>query len=134
MFPGVGRLVADELLEPTRIYAGAVRELLSNVDVHAMAHITGGGLPGNVPRVLPEGCRAVLRRQAWRIPPIFRCLAEAGEVDEGEMFRTFNMGIGYVVIIPRAAVAKAQAVLSAAGETVYELGEIVSGERGVELA
>jgi phosphoribosylformylglycinamidine cyclo-ligase len=134
MLPGVGRSVADELLEPTRIYVGAVRALLSRVDVHAMAHITGGGLPGNLPRVLPEGCRAVVRHQAWSVPPVFRILSEAGMVDDGEMFRTFNMGIGYVVIIPPSAVAEARAVLAGTGETVYELGEIVSGERGVELA
>jgi phosphoribosylformylglycinamidine cyclo-ligase len=102
--------------------------------VHAMAHITGGGLPGNVPRVLPEGCRAVVHRQAWSVPPVFRILSEAGMVDDGEMFRTFNMGIGYVVITPPSAVAEARAVLAASGETVYELGEIVSGERGVALA
>ncbi|MGH7332005.1 MAG: phosphoribosylformylglycinamidine cyclo-ligase [Candidatus Rokuibacteriota bacterium] len=134
MLPGLGRSVADELLEPTRIYVRAVRELLSKINVHAMAHITGGGLPGNVPRVLPEGCRAVLRRQAWSVPPLFGMLAEAGGVSEPEMFRTFNMGIGYVVIIPVSAAAEARAALVAAGETVYELGEIVSGERQVQLA
>jgi phosphoribosylformylglycinamidine cyclo-ligase len=134
MLPGLGRSVADELLEPTRIYVRAVRALLSKVEVRAMAHITGGGLPGNVPRVLPDGCRAVLRRQAWTVPPVFRMLAEAGGVSETEMFRTFNMGIGYAVIIPVSAVAEARAILEATGETVYELGEIVSGERGVQLA
>jgi phosphoribosylformylglycinamidine cyclo-ligase len=134
MLPGVGRSVADELLEPTRIYVCAVREVLSKVEVHAMAHITGGGLPGNVPRVLPEGCRAVLRRRAWHVPPIFRMLAEAGRVSEAEMLRTFNMGIGYVVIVPASAAAEARAALVATGEAVYEVGEIVSGERGVELA
>jgi phosphoribosylformylglycinamidine cyclo-ligase len=134
MLPGVDRPVADELLEPTRIYVRSVRELLSRVDVHGMAHITGGGLPGNVPRVLPPGCRAILRRQAWSVPPIFHTLAEAGGVSEAEMFRTFNMGIGYVVIVPASAAAQARSMLVATGETVYELGEIVSGERGVQLA
>jgi len=134
MLPGLGRPVADELLEPTRIYVHSVRELLSRVDVHAMAHITGGGLPGNVPRVLPHGCRALIRRQAWSVPPIFPMLAEAGKVSEAEMFRTFNMGIGYVVIVPASAAGEARSMLVATGETVYELGEIVSGERGVQLA
>ena len=134
ILPGPDRSVADELLEPTRIYVGAVRNLLTRVDVHAMAHITGGGLTGNVPRVLPEGCRAVLHRQAWTVPPVFRTLAEAGGVDETEMLRTFNMGIGYVVIVPRSASEEARAILAGAGETVYEIGEIVSGERGVQLA
>ena len=131
--PGTGRTVADELLEPTRIYVRAVLRLLKDVEVHAMAHITGGGLPGNVPRVLPEGCRAILHRGAWRVPPIFDVLRDAGHVAEAEMFRTFNMGIGYVVIVPAAAAERATAVLTSAGETVRQIGEVVTGERGVEL-
>jgi phosphoribosylformylglycinamidine cyclo-ligase len=132
--PGTGRTVAEELLEPTRIYARGVLRLLKEVEVHAMAHITGGGLPGNVPRVLPERCRAVLRRGAWAVPPVFETLRQAGRVAEAEMFRTFNMGIGYVVIVPPAAAERATAVLTAAGETVRTIGEIVAGDRGVELA
>ena len=132
--PGTGRTVAEELLEPTRIYVRAVLRLLKEVDVHAMAHITGGGLPGNVPRVLPDGCRAMLRRGTWPVPPVFEALREAGRVTEAEMFRTFNMGIGYVVIVPAPAAERAVAVLTAAGETVGPIGEIVAGERGVELA
>ena len=130
---GTGRTVADELLEPTRIYVRSVLRLLKEVDVHAMAHITGGGLPGNVPRVLPERCRAVLHRRAWSVPPVFEALRVAGRVADDEMFRTFNMGIGYVVIVPAPAVERATAVLTAAGETVKTIGEIVAGERGVEL-
>lgn len=131
--PGTGRTVAEELLEPTRIYVPSVLRVLKEVDVHAMAHITGGGLPGNIPRVLPEGCRAVLRRNAWPVPAVFETLRGAGRVADAEMFRTFNMGIGYVVILPAPAVERAAAVLTAAGETVRTIGEIVSGERGVEL-
>jgi len=134
MLPGLGRPVADELLEPTRIYVRSVRALLSKVDVHAMAHVTGGGLPGNLPRVLPEGCRAVLRRQAWSIPPVFHILAKAGGVSEVEMFRTFNMGIGYLLVVAASAADEARATLIASGETVYGVGEIVTGDRGVELA
>jgi phosphoribosylformylglycinamidine cyclo-ligase len=133
-FPGTGRTVAEELLEPTRIYVGAVLRLLKEVDVHAMAHITGGGLPGNVPRVLPDGCRAVLRRGTWTVPPVFETLRTAGRVSETEMFRTFNMGVGFVVIVAKDAVERATAILTAAGETVRPIGEIVAGERGVELA
>jgi phosphoribosylformylglycinamidine cyclo-ligase len=131
--PGTGRTVAEELLEPTRIYVRSVLKLLKEVEVHAMAHITGGGLPGNVPRVLPEGCRAVLRRGSWAVPPVFETLREGGRVAEAEMFRTFNMGIGYVVIVPSAVAERAAALLTAAGETVRTIGEIVAGERGVEL-
>jgi phosphoribosylformylglycinamidine cyclo-ligase len=131
LLPGTGRTVADELLEPTRIYARAVLPVRERV--HAMANITGGGLTGNLPRVLPEGCRARVRRRAWTVPPVFETLREAGGVEDAEMFRTFNMGIGYVLVLPPGAVAAARAALIAAGETVFELGEIVPGARGVEL-
>ena len=134
VFPGTGRRVDDELLEPTRIYVTSVKAALESVPVAAMAHITGGGLTGNVPRVLPEGCRAVIHRSAWKVPAVFQTLREAGRVADPEMFRTFNMGIGYVVIVDRAVAARAAEILAGSGETVYALGEIVSGERGVELA
>jgi phosphoribosylformylglycinamidine cyclo-ligase len=133
-FPGTGRPVADVLLEPTRIYVRAVLPLLERVPVRAMAHITGGGLTGNLPRVLPEGCRAVIRRAAWPVPPVFGTLQRAGRVAEGEMFRTFNMGIGFVLVVPPAEGA-VRAVVTALGELgAFEIGEIVAGERGVELA
>jgi phosphoribosylformylglycinamidine cyclo-ligase len=131
--PGTGRRVRDVLLEPTRIYAAAVKALLAAVPVRAMAHITGGGLVGNLPRVLPEGCRAILRRSAWREPPVFATLREAGGVSEIEMLRTFNLGVGYVVVVRAADAGRAQQALEAAGETVSVIGEIVAGERGVEV-
>ena len=133
-FPGTGRSVADELLEPTRIYARAVKAVLEAVSVSAMVHVTGGGLTGNVPRVLPQGCRVVIHRGAWSIPPVFEVLRDAGRVEDAEMFRTFNMGIGYVVIVDHEAADRAGDALAAAGETVYTLGEVVAGERAVELA
>jgi phosphoribosylformylglycinamidine cyclo-ligase len=132
-FPETGRTVADELLTPTRIYAAAARQLLGGVAVRAMAHVTGGGLTGNLPRVLPEGCRAVLRRTAWPVPPVFQVLQRAGQVTETEMFATFNMGIGYVVVVPEPEAGAATTLLRQAGETVFALGEIVRGPRGVEL-
>jgi phosphoribosylformylglycinamidine cyclo-ligase len=133
LLPGTGRTVADVLLEPTRIY---VRSILPIRDeVTAMAHVTGGGLTGNLPRVLPPGCRAVLRPTAWaeRRPAVFGVLQEAGRVEEAEMFRTFNMGIGYVVVVRPEAAASVAARLAAAGEAVSVIGEVVAGERGVEL-
>jgi phosphoribosylformylglycinamidine cyclo-ligase len=133
VLPGTGRSVGEELLEPTRIYVPAVRALLEKADVHAMAHVTGGGLTGNLPRVLPAGRRAVLRRSAWTVPPVFETLRAAGGVSDAEMFRTFNMGIGYVVVVPSAMVEQAMTVLRAGGETVSVIGEIVPGDRGVEL-
>ncbi|HEU4366968.1 MAG TPA: phosphoribosylformylglycinamidine cyclo-ligase [Methylomirabilota bacterium] len=132
--PGTGRRVADVLLEPTRIYVRSV--LPVREDVSAMAHVTGGGLTGNLPRVLPAGCRALVRPSAWaeRRPPVFHTLQEAGRVSEAEMFRTFNMGIGFVLVVPATRAARVTGVLAAAGETVFTIGEIVAGERGVELA
>ena len=131
--PGTGRSVADELLEPTRIYARAVKALLAATDVHAMAHVTGGGLTGNLPRVLPEGCRARISRAAWTVPAVFETLRRAGNVADAEMFRAFNMGIGYVVVVPPAATERALRALADAGERAVRIGEIVSGARGVEL-
>jgi phosphoribosylformylglycinamidine cyclo-ligase len=134
ILPGTGRTVADELLEPTRIYAAAVRAALVVGGVTAMANITGGGLIGNVPRVLPEGCRAVLRRGSWRVPPVFETLRQAGGVSEPEMLRTFNLGVGYVVIVRAADAARVTLALEAAGESATAIGEIVAGPRGAELA
>ena len=131
--PGTGRLVADELLEPTRIYVRSVQTLLEAVEVRAMAHVTGGGLTGNLPRVLPQGCRARISRSAWAPPAVFQTLREAGRVEEAEMFRTFNMGIGYVVVVPPVVAETATRLLRECGEQVARLGEIVAGERGVEL-
>src|SRR5438445_209728 len=131
--PGTGRSVGDELLEPTRIYASAVRALLAAVPVSAMANVTGGGLTGNVPRVLPDGCRVVLRRGAWREPPVFATLREAGRVSEPEMLRTFNLGVGYVVIVRAADADRARKGLTEAGETATGSGGRVAGQGGVEL-
>jgi phosphoribosylformylglycinamidine cyclo-ligase len=131
--PGTGRLVADELLTPTRIYVRSVQTLLETVEVRGMAHVTGGGVTGNIPRVLPHGCRARLIRSSWSPPPVFETLRQAGQVEDTEMFRTFNMGIGYVVIVPSGEADTAARVLRGAGEKVMRIGEIVAGERGVEL-
>jgi len=131
-FPGTARSVGDVLLEPTRIYVRAV--LPVREQVHAMAHITGGGLTGNLPRVLPEGCRAIVQRRAWDVLPVFQALQSYGRVEDPEMFRTFNMGIGYVLVVPADRADRVAAALTAAGERVHALGEIVAGERGVELS
>jgi phosphoribosylformylglycinamidine cyclo-ligase len=133
ILPGTGRTVADELLEPTRIYASAVRAALAAGEVTAMANITGGGLTGNVPRVLPEGCRVVVRRGSWRVPPVFDTLRAAGGVSEPEMMRTFNLGIGYVVIVRSADAERVRLALERAGETVWPIGEVIAGARGVDI-
>jgi phosphoribosylformylglycinamidine cyclo-ligase len=131
--PGTGRVVADELLTPTRIYVRSIQTLLETVEVRGMAHVTGGGITGNIPRVLPQGCRARLSRSSWLVPAVFETLRQAGRVEDAEMFRTFNMGIGYVAIVPAADADAATRSLRRSGETVTTIGEIVAGERGVEL-
>jgi phosphoribosylformylglycinamidine cyclo-ligase len=130
--PGTGRSVADELLEPTRIYVRPVLDLLAAVPVTAMAHITGGGLTENLPRVLPEGCRARIDPARWSVPPVFAVIQDAGGVPEAEMRRTFNMGVGYAIIVAPAVAGEAMDVLRSSGERVVEIGEVVAGERGVE--
>ena len=127
--------VGEALLAPTRIYVRPVLALLrAGVPVHAMAHITGGGLTGNLPRVLPAGCRAVVRRGAWPVPPVFRFLQGAGRVAEREMFRVFNMGVGFVCVVPREAASRARARLETEQVPTWEIGEIARGARGVTYA
>ncbi len=116
-----GQTLAEALLEPTRIYVRPLLALHRAGLMRAAAHITGGGLPGNLPRVLPEGTRAVLATN-WTLPPVFRWLARAGGVAAGEMLRVFNCGIGMAVVTQDAAAARA--LLEAAGETVFDLGRI----------
>ena len=132
--PGVGRPVVDELLEPTRIYVKPVLGLLreSPVRVKAMAHITGGGITENLPRVLPRGRRACLDPRSWRVPPIFTAIQRAAAVDDGEMRRTFNMGVGFILVVAPADVDATMSRLQAAGERVTEIGEIVGGAPGVD--
>jgi phosphoribosylformylglycinamidine cyclo-ligase len=134
LVPGLGRSAADELLEPTRIYVKPVMELLRSVPVLGMAHVTGGGITENLPRVLPEGCQAVLDPRAWPAQPIFRIIQEAGRVEEAEMRRTFNMGLGYLLVVRPGDAAPAARILSEAGERVFDIGEIRAGPRSVAYA
>jgi len=134
LVPGLGHTVADELLVPTRIYVKAVRDLLRAVPVQAMAHVTGGGITENLPRVLPEGCRAVIRPSSWPLPPIFTVIRDGGGVEEAEMRRAFNMGIGYLVVVRPEDADPARGLLGAAGEAVFEIGEIEAGAREVRYA
>lgn len=125
-----GKSLADWLLEPTRIYVKPLLQLMRQVRIHALAHITGGGITENLPRVLPSGSEAVVDPSAWPRPAVFRWLKEKGGVDDGEMLRTFNCGIGMIVCVAREDEASARALLTGAGETVYAIGEIVSAGRG----
>src|SRR5690606_15691153 len=122
--PFEGRTLADALLEPTRIYVKPLLALIEAVPVHAAAHITGGGLPGNLPRVLPEGVRAVIDSRAWRRPAIFDWLQEGGNVERAEMYRTFNCGIGMVLALDAAHAETALTRLAQTGETAHIIGHI----------
>ncbi|MGB1557301.1 MAG: phosphoribosylformylglycinamidine cyclo-ligase [Oceanococcaceae bacterium] len=133
-FGDTGQSIADVLLAPTRIYVKPVLELLRSQPVHAICHITGGGLPENLPRVLPQNCDAEIDSSSWPRPEIFRWLAETGGVAPAEMWRTFNCGIGLVLTVPADAVSAARAQLEAAGETVYEIGRITAGEQRVRMS
>ncbi len=124
-----GITLADALLWPHRCYAPVVLPLLalSPVPIKAMAHITGGGFVDNIPRVLPDGVGVRIDLSAWEVPPLFRLIQRAGQVSEAEMFRVFNMGIGFVLIVGPSEAEETLARLRASGETVYLLGEAVEG-------
>jgi phosphoribosylformylglycinamidine cyclo-ligase len=122
--PFAGRTLGDALLEPTRIYVRAVRALLAEVPVRAIAHITGGGLPGNLPRVLPAAMAARLDAAAWSRPALFDWLQSAGQVADDEMYRTFNCGIGMALVVPESDARRTIALLEAAGERAMPIGRI----------
>lgn len=130
----LGKTLGETLLAPTRIYVKALRSIKeSGVRVKACSHITGGGFYENVPRMLPEGKHAVIRKDSYEVPPIFQMMAREGQVEEKIMYNTFNMGIGMVLAVDAADVRKTMDAIRAAGETAYVLGEVKDGEKGVTL-
>ena len=133
-WPGADHTLADELLRPSVIYAPALVALCRSIDVHALAHITGGGLPGNLPRVLPPGCDAVLHRGTWEVPEIFGEIQRLGDVGDEEMAKVFNLGVGMVAVLPPGDVDAAHRLLRAAGHATVDIGEIVPGTRQVRFA
>ncbi len=133
-WPGAGHTLADELLRPSVIYTPALVDLCRQVTVRALAHITGGGLPGNIPRVLPDHVDAVLDRDRWDVPEIFNQLRQLGPISTEEMAAVFNLGIGMVAIVSPADVAGALAILAANGVSPVVIGEIVAGSRQVRFA
>ena len=120
--------LGDALLAPTRIYVKPLLALLDAVDVHALAHITGGGLTENLPRVLPPNSRGRIDRSSWTLPAVFAWLQAQGNIEEAEMLRTFNCGIGMVVCVSAGDADRAAALLTDAGETVYRIGTIIDGD------
>ncbi len=124
-----GKPLADALMAPTRIYVKSVNALqksLGNANIHAMAHITGGGLTENLPRVLPDNLAAKIDTTSWQLPSLFQWLQKGGNIDTLEMYRTFNCGVGFILVLPKAKAEEAMAQLQASGETVWQIGEIVS--------
>jgi len=128
--PELGGTVGEALLAPHRSYLAALEPLLERDKVRALAHITGGGFPGNIPRVLPEGRGALLRRGSWEVPPIFRLIQKGGSVSDEEMERTFNMGIGMVVVVSPGDLHEVEHSLERRGEPSFVIGSVVKG-RGV---
>lgn len=128
-----GRSLGEELLTPTKIYVRPVLAAIQAARVHGVSHITGGGFFENIPRCLPEGLRAKINKSILRIPPIFSLIQKAGDIPERDMFNTFNMGVGMVLVVDKEDMVKAVAALDAAGETPRVIGEVVPGDRGVEL-
>jgi phosphoribosylformylglycinamidine cyclo-ligase len=128
-----GRALFERLLAPTRIYVKPLLALIKALPVHGLAHITGGGLTDNIPRVLPAGLEAVLERGRWHRDPVFDWLQHAGNIDAAEMYRTFNCGIGMVAVVPHERAAAAVELLAAHGETAAVIGEVRSGGRGVHV-
>jgi len=132
-----GAMLGDVLLEPTRIYVRSIIKLLSQYKVkqivHGMAHITGGGLMGNIPRILPKDCNAAIKKESWPRQRIFDFLQNTGPVEAGEMFRVFNMGIGFVLVVAEDFADSIVKKLSLYGEKVYKIGRITTGSGKVVL-
>ncbi|ARN56890.1 phosphoribosylformylglycinamidine cyclo-ligase [Sedimentisphaera salicampi] len=132
-----GRKLGEVLLEPTKLYVQPVlavlEELKAASEIKAMAHITGGGLVGNIPRVLPEGTKAVIKRKSWEKPDIFPFLQKTGPVEESEMYRVFNMGVGFVMVVSPEKADKAVEILTKNGQQAWQIGEICKGSKEVVI-
>ena len=129
--PGIGQSVADALLAVHKSYFKAVFPVLEHI--HGLAHITGGGIPGNLVRILPPGCEAVVQQRSWTLPPLFRLLQDAGKVSSTEMRDVFNLGVGMIAVLPPGAVSAAEKAAANDGVKTWLLGEIRSGSGGVTI-
>ena len=121
--------LGEALLAPTRIYVKPLLELMQTIEIHALAHITGGGLPENLPRVLPEGCRAVIDSESWELPAVFAWLREQGNLAASEMLRTFNSGVGMVVCVAEEDAQRTLDLLNSQGESAWRLGAIEAADK-----
>ncbi len=129
----LGKTIGQALLTPTRIYVKPLLKLIDEVGINTVSHITGGGFIENVPRMLPDGLKAVIHKGSWDILPIFDILQEKGNIPEDDMYNTFNMGIGMIVAVDAENAQKAVKCLEESGETAYIIGELERGEKGVEI-
>mgnify|MGYP000740801373 FL=1 len=130
----LGKTLGEALLAPTRIYVKALKKVKeAGVTIKGCSHITGGGFYENIPRMLPDGVKAVVKKDSYEVPAIFKLLAKTGDIEEEMMYNTYNMGIGMVLAIDPADVDKTMETLKAAGETCYELGQVEAGEKCAEL-
>jgi phosphoribosylformylglycinamidine cyclo-ligase len=133
-YDSLGATLGETLIVPTRIYVKALKSVKdAGVKIKGCSHITGGGFYENIPRMLHDGVRAVVRKNSYEVPPIFRMLSVDGDIEEQMMYNTFNMGIGMVLAVDSADVDKTIAALQAAGEKAYVIGEVQAGEKGVTL-
>jgi phosphoribosylformylglycinamidine cyclo-ligase len=128
-----GCTLADEMLRPTRIYAEIAGELFKRFQIRGLANITGGGVPENLPRVMPDGLRAVIRRGTWPVPPVFSLIARLGKVTEAEMARTFNNGLGMIAVVPSGEANRVIAYLRRSRQPAYLVGELCRGRCGVSF-
>ncbi len=131
--PDISTTVGEELLKPHQSYVKPILQLMQMCEVKGIAHITGGGLPANISRVLPDGCQAKIDKNSWKKQPIFSLLQQAGNVEENEMYRVFNMGIGMVVVLAPEDVDVAIDTLQQYDAPAIQIGQIVPGKKGVEL-
>ena len=129
----LGKTLGEELLTPTKIYVKPVLELMDKVNVHGMSHITGGGFYENIPRMFNKGLTAVIKKDDVPVLPIFKLIQKEGNISEHDMFNTFNMGVGFCIAVDRADADEAVRILTAAGEKAFILGEMKTGDAGVEL-
>ncbi|WJV63737.1 phosphoribosylformylglycinamidine cyclo-ligase [Pectobacteriaceae bacterium CE70] len=125
-----GKPLADHLLEPTKIYVKSILSLIEKSDVHAISHLTGGGFWENIPRVLPQGMQATIDESSWQWPAVFNWLQQAGNVSRHEMYRTFNCGVGMIIVLPAAQADNAIALLNNDGETAWKIGVITHTDTG----
>ncbi len=131
--PEFNRTLGEELLTPTRIYVKSILELSERIDIKAIAHITGGGIPGNLIRVLNQGVKAVIEEGSWEVKPVFKWIQKEGNIPKEEMYRTFNMGLGMLIAVDEKDKKEAVKILEALGEEVFIIGRLERGEKSVEI-